>query len=1068
METAPKDARFSNPNPASHVNEALKISENSCFVDVMNESRPVVRLNILNFKLKALLDTGSHKNICGSSGTEFLEKIGFYSSRVSSHEGPFVNTADGTSHQIKRKFSVPIHFDKNFSIIEFYSAPSLPINFIVGIPFMSSFHISLTTPNSSWNPFDNERLEECQLNALEDCSFLNELDINEDVECQKELTYEQLKSLNPIIQKFEELGKILLGKTNVIAHDIDTGNNKPSFTGTRPMSPAIERKVEQEFLRFKELGVVEPAQSAYRNAMTMVERYKLGKLKLRLCLDSRKLNAITKVEKYDLPRISSILARLGKGKYFSKIDLKDAYLQIPLTERSKEKTAFFVRGHGVWQFITMPFGLVNCSATMQRLMDTLFGDLDGMVFVYQDDLIIVNEDFNEHVHTLEIVADKLLKAGLSINFAKSGFCLKSMRYMGYVVDDLGLRPDPEKISCVLKIPLPTNATELRRFLGMASWYRRFINNFAEIAAPLHELLKGSKKGKRIICNEEAIRSFESLKLSLVSAPLLQTPDFEKPFTIFCDASDACIGGVLSQFDNGDNDRPIAYVSRKLRGPELKYTTTEKECLAVVFCVNKFLEYVEGTQFTVGTDHSALTWLFKQKDVSGRLARWILSLQQHDMIIKHVRGKNNVVADAISRIPSISLLDICKPSSDDWYIRLLEKVKNGREKSNRYKIHEDELYLKISAKRNRFTNLVWKLVVPEGDRLKILEECHDDPKSAHLGVHKTVNRVSDRYYWPGLAQDVKSYVKNCQICKMSKTGNSKPYGLFGKYRRVDYPWQMLAADILGPFPRSKGGFTHLLVVCDWFTKLPCLIPLRKATAKNVVKSIESKVLHEYGIPESIVMDNGSQFSRSKEIKSMVKRYGISRLWSNCFHHPQSNFTERHNKTIGAALRSYIKDNHREWDAHIPEISIALKTAVHAVTGFSPFFLNHAREYMFHGSDHKLTRLNEPSDVIDPYTNRTNFINKFLDISEKIHEKMLKAYRRNEKHYNANREKFTFNTGDEVFLRNYCKSDASKSFAKKLAPKFTPAKIIKKYSEIAFEMESREGKPLGKWHIQDVKR
>lgn len=634
------------------------------FIKVKGEHRPYANLTILQQTFPALLDSGASRTICGGPGYKRLSYLGFRCKRVNERHDPVLRTADNTAHSIKHVFSIPVHFDRSFAVIEILGAPSLPDDIILGIPFMHSFSMGIFTPHSVWTPetvpkfresSSQSRIEEIEKLSIE----AEEYEAEEVQECQMDLSESQLAQLKPIIDRYRKLGEVLLGRTNAISHDIDTGNNPPCFTRTRPMSPAKEKKVEQEFLRFKSLGVVEPAQTAYRNMMTMVERYKSGKLKLRLCLDSRKLNAITKVEKYDLPRITTILSRLGKARYMSKIDLKDAYLQIPLTERSKEKTAFFVKGHGVWQFITMPFGLVNCSATMQRLMDKLFGDLDGMVFVYQDDLIIVNEDFTEHVRLLSVVEERLREANLSINFEKCGFCMQNMRYMGYVVDQSGLRPDPEKISCVLKVPLPKTVTELRRFLGMAGWYRRFIQSFAEMAAPLQDLLKGGGKGRKLVWNEEATKCFERLKLRLVSAPLLQPPDFTKEFIISCDASDGCVGGVLSQFVDEANkyDRPIAYASRKLRGPEVHYSTTEKECLAVVFCLEKFMEYVEGTTMTVHTDHSALTWLFKQKELSGRLARWVLSLQQHDMKLKHLKGKNNVVADAISRFPIAQIIEV---------------------------------------------------------------------------------------------------------------------------------------------------------------------------------------------------------------------------------------------------------------------------------------------------------------------------------------------------------------------------------------------------------------------------
>lgn len=898
----------------------------------------------------------------------------------------------------------------------------------------------------------------------------DEYEIEDVVERQRDLTELQRAMLQPITDQFKELGEVPLGRTNVISHDIDTGDNPPCFTRTRPTSPAKEKKIEQEFLRFKSLGVIEPAQTAFRNAMTMVERYKSGKLKLRLCLDSRKLNALTKIEKYDLPRITSILSRLGKARYMSKIDLKDAYLQIPLTERSKEKTAFFVRGHGVWQFVTMPFGLVNCSATMQRLMDTLFGDLDGTVFVYQDDLIVVSEEFEEHMELLSTVASRLKRANLSINFEKSGFCLRDMRYMGYIVDELGLRPDPEKVSCVLKVPLPKTVTELRRFLGMAGWYRRFIEGYAEVAAPLHDLLQGGGKGRSLVWNEKAILSFEQLKLKLVSAPLLRPPDFSKEFIISCDASVDCIGGVLSQYADSDNkhDRPVAYASRKLRGPEIHYTTTEKECLAVVFCLEKFMEYVEGTEMTVYTDHSALTWLFKQKELTGRLARWVLALQQHHMKLKHLKGKSNIVADAISRFPIVQILEVVAllefvaPTGDAWYENLLHEVKLGSARSRRYKIVNGRLLYDPTIKGRRLTNWKMKLVVPKSSRNLILSECHDDPKAAHLGVQKTIDRVMDRYYWPGLSRDVREYVKSCQTCRMVKHDNLKPFGLMGKFRNVHTPWQVISMDLLGPFPRSRQGHTSLLVFSDWLTKYPCIIPLRSATAKNVVKHTESRVFLEYGVPEAVIMDNGSQFARSNEVKALLKKYGVTRLWRNCLYHAQSNFTERHNKNVNAALRAYVRENHKNWDELLPEVSLALRTAVHAVTKYSPFFLNHGREYAYHASDYALVASSE-----EPVAERTQFLIKFKGIFADIVKRMQASHARNKKYYDQFRSEKTFKEGDAIFYRNFVKSDASKAFMKKLAPLYLPGRITKVISNLAYVVSDVNDREVGKFHVEHLR-
>lgn len=276
----------------------------------------------------------------------------------------------------------------------------------------------------------------------------------------------------------------------------------------------------------------------------------------------------------------------------------------------------------MWQFVVVPFGLTTSAQAMQKLMDRPFHD--DCVFIYLYDIIIVSETFEEHLRALNKVHERLKSAGLTINMPKCNFVRPSLKYLGYIVDGKGLRTDPEKVECFANYKLPKKIKELRRFLGMASWYRRFVPKFAEIAAPLHSLTRGNVRTLK--WNDSAARAFEKLKGELIKSPVLAIPDFSKPFSIQCDASNHAIAAVLVQKDDENNDRPIAYVSRKLRGPEVNYTTTEKECLAIIFAVEKFRHYIEGYKFEIITDHSALIWLFKQQNLSSRLTRWIMKLQ----------------------------------------------------------------------------------------------------------------------------------------------------------------------------------------------------------------------------------------------------------------------------------------------------------------------------------------------------------------------------------------------------------------------------------------------------------
>lgn len=547
----------------------------------------------------------------------------------------------------------------------------------------------------------------------------------------------------------------------------------------------IER-FNKELDRMIELCVVEPANSAWCQQPVITAK-KNGKD--RLCIDSRKLNKVTKKSKYALPRIDSILSRLGKAKFISSIDLQDAFWQIPLDEESKQKTAFNIPGRGMWQFTVVPFGLTTSAQAMQRLMDSLFNDQGELIYI--DDIIVVSESFEEHINALNRVFAKLKSANLTVNIQKCSFCRPSLKYLGYIVDKYGLRTDPEKVACIADNQMPMRLKELRRFLGMTSYYRRFIHKFAQIAAPLHELTKTKTKSKYKVLrwNERAISAFDELKEAMIAAPVLKTPHFSAKFLVQCDASDHSIGGVISQKDeNSDDDRPIAFVSRKLRGAELNYTITEKECLAVIFAIEKFNQYIEGVKFDVITDHSALIWLWGQKELKGRLARWVMRIQQYDFDVIHIKGKCNVVPDAISRFPpdeSIALIEFS--AVDIPYEKLRQKISKCPEKFKNYKIVDDKIFIKLNKNQNS-TEFQYKLLVPETMRQKVIQECHDDTLAAHFGSFKTTKRILQKYYWPGVGKNVKDYVRNCHVCHQSKSQTKKKFGLMGKMKQATRPWK----------------------------------------------------------------------------------------------------------------------------------------------------------------------------------------------------------------------------------------------------------------------------------------
>ncbi|XP_067629120.1 uncharacterized protein [Eurosta solidaginis] len=739
-----------------------------------------------------------------------------------------------------------------------------------------------------------------------------------------------------------------------------------------------------------ELGVIEEApSSAWSSPGVLI--VKPGKV--RFCLDSRKLNEVTLKDAHPIPIIEGLLSRLPPVHYISKIDLKDAFWQIGLEKQSREKTAFTVPNR--------PFGLCNAPQTMCRLMDKVIPyNLKNNVFVYLDDLLVVSSSFNEHLVHLSEVSALLRKAGLTINIRKSKFGLSQVNYLGFVVGNGSLQVDKEKISAIQNYPIPKTVRQLRRFLGMTGWYRRFIDDYASTTFHLTELL--SKK-KQFVWNSEAQQAFEDLKEKLTSAPILLHPNYNKPFILQCDASQVGVGACLMQEDDNGQERPIAYMSQKLNKAQRNYSVTELECLAVVLAIKRFRMYIEGMEFKVVTDHASLRWLMQQQDLSGRLARWAIKLQGFNFSIEHKKGSENVIADALSRmyedvpesevnvieLPVLPEIDL---GSDAFNSPEYEELKLRFQSSNLpdFQVIDGYIYHRTEfATGNSDTDdNAWKLYVPTELRHNVISAAHEQPSAAHGGIAKTVERIRRRFYWPGMVIQIREYVLSCESCQTSKTPSKPLRPPMGQQIVSDRPFQILYMDLIGPFPRSKKGNIGLLIVLDHLTKFVFLKPVKKFTSNLIMEYLKENIFDSFGIPESVVTDNGSQF-KSKDFEHFLQKYGVSHI-TTAVYSPQSNASERVNRSINEALRSYIRKDQRDWDAFTSSINCALRNSLHQSLGYMPYFAVFGQHMITHAADYKLLRnLNLLSDN----TVKLERSDNFQLIREVIKKNLEKAHLRN---------------------------------------------------------------------------
>ncbi|KAM8702049.1 hypothetical protein ACLKA7_001964 [Drosophila subpalustris] len=395
--------------------------------------------------------------------------------------------------------------------------------------------------------------------------------------------------------------------------------------------------------------------------------------------------------------------------YISTLDLKSGYWQIPMARGSREYTAFTVPGRGLFHWKVMPFGLHSAPATFQRALDSVIGpDMEPYAFAYLDDIIVSGASLEEHVRNLGEVLRRLRQANLRLNRAKCKFFRRSLVYLGHVISGEGIHTDPDKIAAVRELQPPATCRELRRCLGIASWYRRFVPNFADIVQPMSLLLK---KGQKWEWKPEQQAAFEELKARLTEAPVLACPDFSEKFVLQTDASDCGLGAVLTQQHQGA-ERVIAYVSRRLVKAEENYSATEKECLAIVWAIRKLRCYLEGYRFDVVTDHLALKWLNSIDNPTGRIARWALELQQYQFDIHYRRGKQNVVADALSRQPLEVTLQIAKEEepSCKWITRLTKRIREAPDRFPDFTIEGSQVYRHLGHRPEEEDYVPWKLLV----------------------------------------------------------------------------------------------------------------------------------------------------------------------------------------------------------------------------------------------------------------------------------------------------------------------------------------------------------------------
>ncbi|KAI3780239.1 hypothetical protein L2E82_10210 [Cichorium intybus] len=727
------------------------------------------------------------------------------------------------------------------------------------------------------------------------------------------------------------------------------------------LAPAEMQELSSQLNELLSKGFIRPSFSPW-GAPVLFGKKKDGSF--RMCIDYRELNKLTIKNRYPLPRIDDLFDQLQGSSYFSKIDLRSGYHQLKVQEEDVPKTAFRTR-YSHYEFVVMPFGLTNAPAVRNTV-----------------------NTYDKFLETLR--AEKLYE-----KFSKCEFWLRKVDFLGHVVCKEGIHVDPSKIKAIKNWEAPRTPTEIRQFLGLAGYYRRFIQNFSKIAKPLTTL---TQKGVTFKWGDKQDAAFQTLKKALCSAPILSLPEGTEDFVVYCDASNQGLGCVLMQ-----RGKVIAYASRQLKTHEVNYTTHDLELGAVVFALKIWRHYLYGTECTVFTDHKSLQHILNQKELNMRQRRWVELLSDYECEIRYHPGKANVVADALSRkeysgrrVKSLSIT-IHSHLSTQIKEAQLEALKPENVANEALRGMDKNLEVKEDGARY-LMNRIW---TPRfgGYRDIVMNEAHKTRYSIHPGSDKMYLDLKKLYWWPNMKAEIATYVGKCLTCAKVKVEYQKPSGLLQQPEIPKWKWERITMDFITKLPKTTGGLDTIWVIVDRLTKSAHFLPIKETEKmEKLTKTYIKDIVRFHGAPISIISDRDSRFT-SRFWQSLQKALG-TKLDMSTAYHPQTD-----GQNFGKA-----------WDTHLPLIEFSYNNSYHTSIKVAPFEALYGRKcrsplYWAEVGDTQLARGQVPNSTLTGPEIIRETTEKIVQIRER-----LKASRDRQKSYADKRRKpLEFQVGDRVLLK-----------------------------------------------------
>ncbi|GBG77977.1 hypothetical protein CBR_g25908 [Chara braunii] len=981
-----------------------------------------VRIQVGQTSCNALLDSGASRNFMSQS---FMQRAGLGAQVRRKANPTAIKLADGKMQQLLDRYIevVPLYFAPHACEPVTFDILDTDFDIILGMPWLASayhtvnFHQRTLTVRDAFGaevpctiPLPHPSIR-CQVVTAKSFRATCAYEQPEEMGlcflrtvAVADSSPTDLSSDPRVVRLLDEFADIFETPTGVVP-DRPISHEIILEAGAVPPKGCIYRMSEEELevlrAQLDDLlakGWIRPSSSPYGPPVLFIRRKNKD---LRLCIDYRKLNAQTVKNVGPLPRIDDLLERLGGAKYFSKLDLKSGYHQLSIRPSDCYKSAFKTR-YGHFEWVVMPFGLTNAPATFQVAMTNEFrAMLDRFVLVYLDDILVYSRTLEDHLGHLRRALETLHCAKYKANRDKCEFVRQELEYLGHFVTPEGISPLSDKIQAIQEWPELWNVTHIRSFLGLAGYYQRFIKRDSKIAANLTKL---QCEDRPFDFDEDARESFLALKAALLSAEVLRIYDPLLPTRVTTDASGYGSGAVLEQHD-GVDWHPVEYFSKKVSAVHSIDDARKKELLAFVHALKRWRHFLlDRSQSRWVTDNNPLVFYKTQDTVNSTIARWMVFIDQFDFFPDHIPGKSNRFADALSRRPDHCTAVYATFEIDedlrDSFVRGYQADPEFRDKyancsspnpaPSHYRIQEG-----YSLVHSRGKDL---LCVPSDSHLRtrLLGEFHDAPATGHFGVNRTIGRLRERFWWPGLLGDVTRY---CE--------------------------EAIAMDITGPFPKRKTSVDGIFMVVDRLTKFAMFLPCRyHAKAPELAEVLYAGWIRTKGYPKEIVCDRDTRFMSDFWL-ALIKRWGSSLKPSSARHPQTDGQTERAHQTAQVLLRTLIRPDQKDWVEGLPDVELAYNSSIHPAIGMSPFEFEHG------------SPVTSPLDTIIPRAAKSDdhllFLRRMQELLVKARDQLAKTQQRMSQQANRQRLPCPFRAGNLVWV-SAAEFSLEQDISRKLLPKW----------------------------------